>query len=134
LSSPERTTAQSPSIDKAAVASQSGARANTHARTLHSAPNKSRVRQRPARSKRPKHRSRAHNHLIQVSPTPAFTYSTEYKNHSIYYTAALNGDHENFFGPVISGNGASVTMNTRNLERSSTAPVQLSVAVQGTTL
>ena len=134
VTSPVRSATTSPAVDKAALPPQSGARSNTHSRTLHSTPNKSTVRRRPTRRKPQKHRSRAHNHAIQVTPSPAFTYSTEYKNHSIYYTAALNGDHENFFGPVISGSGASVTVNTRNLERTSTAPVQLSVAVQGASL
>jgi hypothetical protein len=138
LSPPVRAAAQvdrqAPSVDKAAVAPQPGERSNTNARTLHPTPNRSRVRRRPTRSKRQKHRSRAHNHSIQVNPTPAFTYSTEYKNRSIYYTAALNGDHENFFGPVIAGSSASVTMNTRSIERTSTAPVQLNVALQGASL
>jgi hypothetical protein len=135
LSSPDRTAAlSSSSTEKPIVASKSTPNSNTHSRSIRPAPNKSRVRRGPKRSKRQKHRRRAHHHVIQVSPTPAFTYSTEYKNHSIYYTAALNGDHENFFGPVISGSGASVTMNTRKLEPASSAPVQLSVAVQGASL
>ena len=78
---------------------------------------------------------RLHNHAIEVATSsPAFVCSIDYSLHNIYYTAALNGVHENFFGPVVSGNAASVTLSTRNIERTSTAPVQLTLSLQGVTL
>jgi hypothetical protein len=103
------------------------------ARRLNS-PKRHRAKQR-SRNHRRKPRPRLHNHAIDVnSTTPAFTCAIDYSVHDIYYTAALNGDHENFFGPPVSGNGANITLNTRNIERTSTAPAQLTIAVQGVSL
>jgi Peptidase family C25 len=83
-------------------------------------------------------RSRVHHHSGQTTLAdvqPAFSYVAEYKNRSLYYTAALNGDHENFYGPVITSNSAStVTLNLTNIERTSTSPAQLQVSLQGVSL
>jgi hypothetical protein len=62
---------------------------------------------------------------------PAFTYSLQRKDHNIYYSAALNGERENFFGPVVFGNGPVVTLTLRNIETTSAAPAQLQVNLQG---
>lgn len=100
-------------------------------------PMKSRARPGRKRSRKQRRRPRLrwHNHALDIlAAAPAFTYSTESSARSIYYTAALNGDHENFFGPIVSGSGANITLTTRHIERTSTAPVQLTVSLQGVTL
>lgn len=107
----------------------------TPARSLISVRSRARARRKAPRNHRRKNQTRRHNHAIDSgAAAPAFTCSTEYSNHKIYYTAALNGDQENFFGPVVSGSGATVTLTTRNIERTSTAPVQLTVSLQGVSL
>jgi hypothetical protein len=62
---------------------------------------------------------------------PAFTYSLQRQDHNIYYSAALNGERDNFFGPVIFGDGPIVTLTLRNIETTSLAPAQLQVNLQG---
>jgi len=62
---------------------------------------------------------------------PAFTYSLQRKDHNIYYSAALNGERENFFGPVVFGDGPIVTLTLRNIETTSPAPAQLQLNLQG---
>jgi hypothetical protein len=82
-----------------------------------------------------RHAQRARNHAVDVNSfTPAFIYATEYKPRTVYYTAALNGDRENFFGPAVSGSGKNVTLTTRNVERSANNPAQLEVSLQGVSL
>jgi Peptidase family C25 len=94
---------------------------------------RSRMKRRTRRTRRS--RTRHHgNPATAAEAQPAFSYVAEYKNRSIYYTAALNGDHENFFGPVIFGNGATVILNLKNIEKSSASPAQLQVSIQGVTL
>jgi len=133
--SKEPTPRPAPSVEPKIVAAQSNLTAARTERSLNSG--KSRVRSRfktPRKQRRTNHRRR-HNHAIDVgAAAPAFTYSTEYSVHNIYYTAALNGDQENFFGPLVSGSGANINLTLRNIEPTSTAPVQLTVSLQGLTL
>jgi hypothetical protein len=92
---------------------------------------------RPRKSRR--HRSsrrstRRRNHIVQPAlATPAFTYSVEHAERNIYYPAALNGERENFFGPVIAGDGPVVTLTLHNIDTSSSAPALVQVAIQGVT-
>jgi len=72
--------------------------------------------------------------MLPDSAAPAFTYSLQYKDRSVYYSAALNGDRENFFGPVVFGDGPTVPLTIHNIEPTSTAPAQLQVALQGVSL
>lgn len=81
------------------------------------------------------HRLRRHNHAMSPdSSAPAFTYSLQYKDRSVYYSAALNGERENFFGPVVFGDGPVVPLTIHNVEQTSSAPAQLQVALQGVSL
>jgi hypothetical protein len=75
-----------------------------------------------------------HHAAVVDSLASAFIYSTEYRPRTVYYTAALNGDRENFFGPAISGNGKNVTLTTRDVELSENNPAQLEVSFQGVSL
>ncbi|PYS22542.1 MAG: hypothetical protein DMF72_13090 [Acidobacteria bacterium] len=75
---------------------------------------------------------RRHNHAaLAATPAPAFTYSVQRKDRTVYYSAALNGDQENYFGAVVFGDGPLVTVNLHNIEPTSSAPAQLQVALQG---
>ncbi|MFN2578346.1 MAG: C25 family cysteine peptidase [Pyrinomonadaceae bacterium] len=91
---------------------------------------------RPLRSHRRRgrlRRLRRHNHSM-LEAVPAFTYSLQYKDKSVYYSAALNGDRENFFGPVVFGDGPVVPLTIHNVETTSTAPAQLQIALQGVSI
>ena len=94
-----------------------------------------RNRSRPKR-RRSHHPSAPEARLPTFADTvaPAFTYSLQRKGHNIYYTAALNGERENFFGPVVLGDGPTVTLTLRNIETTSSAPAQLQVNLQGVSL
>ncbi len=97
---------------------------------------KTRARRNRSRLKRRKHHHtgapvrRVPGSLAEAG-VPAFTYSLQRKDHNIYYSAALNGERENFFGPVVSGGGPIVTLTLRNIETTSPAPAQLQVNLQG---
>src|SRR4029079_15240901 len=79
---------------------------------------KSRARRNRSRPKRRRNHStsvpEARVPTVVDTVTAAFTYSVQRKDHSIYYTAALNGERENFFGPVVVGNGPILTLTLRN--------------------
>ncbi|HBB94156.1 MAG TPA: hypothetical protein DC054_02085 [Blastocatellia bacterium] len=93
------------------------------------------VRYRRSNRHRPRARRRRRNHAMSPdSSAPAFTYSLQYKDRSVYYSAALNGERENFFGAVVFGDGPVVPLAIHNVEQTSTAPAQLQVALQGVSL
>lgn len=96
------------------------------------------------RSHRPK-RSRAlrRNHpTITVAAAPNFIYNVQRKDRFIFFTAALNGDQENFFGPVVVADTPSqnpltptaLTLTLNNVEQTSAATAQVTVALQGVSL
>jgi hypothetical protein len=133
--SQELTRQPAPSAKSKIEMANNASASTDHVRSVSSSKARSRMRRKKTRMRRPGNHSRRHNHVVAAnSVTPAFTYTTEYSNRSIYYTAALNGDKENFFGPVVFGNGPNIILTTRNIERTSTAPVQLTVSLQGQTL
>jgi len=88
------------------------------------------VRRKRIRRKTPSHRHR-HHAAAAVAATPAFTSSVQRKDRTVYYSAALNGVQENYFGAVVFGDGPVVTLALHNIEFTSTAPAQLQVALQG---
>lgn len=92
------------------------------------------LRSAKSRRRRPNSRLRRRNHFAVAAAVPAFVFSTQRKDHNIYYSAALNGERENFFGPVVFGDGPVVTMSLRNIETTSSAPAQLQVALQGVSI
>ena len=103
-------------------------------------PKKAATSQKPLLSRRTRRRHkrrrarsvRRHNHApLAVAAAPAFTYSVQRKDRTVYYSAALNGDQENYFGAVVFGDGPLVTLTLHNIESNSTAPAQLQVALQG---
>jgi hypothetical protein len=105
------------------------------ARTTRSALRSAKPRGRRNRSRLKPQLKRRNNHpILTDTPSPAFVYSLLEKEHSVYYSAGLNGDEDNFFGPVIVGDGPTVTLTLRNIETTSPAPAQLQVALQGVSL
>jgi len=74
---------------------------------------------------------------------PSFTYTTELKERTVYFSSLLNGDTENFFGRVVSSTPGTQTLNVQNLggggssggevDQASLDGATLEVALQGVT-
>jgi hypothetical protein len=66
----------------------------------------------------------------------ALSYSTtvERKDRSVYFSSLRNGETENFFGGAITSGSANQELILPNVDLSSSAKVELEVAVQGVTL
>jgi peptidase C25-like protein len=85
-------------------------------------------------------RARRRNHpTMALAAAPNFIYTVQRKdrapNSVIFFSAALNGDQENFFGQFLSENSnPSLTMTLRNVEQTSAATAQVTVALQGVSL
>ena len=61
----------------------------------------------------------------------SFPMTVERKERSVYFSALKNEEAENFFGPVITGEGASQTINLPNLDPEADSEATLEVALQG---
>ena len=86
---------------------------------------------------RSKHsRSLRRNHAtMTVAAAPNFIYNVQRKDRIIYYTAALNGEQENFFGPIVFASApTTLTLTLKNVETTSAATAQVTVALQGVSL
>jgi hypothetical protein len=92
------------------------------------------------RSRRRRHRryhssSLRWNHAtMSVLPAPAFIDTVERKDRTIYYALALNGDAENFYGDIIAGDPAPLTLTLHNADTASAGTAELTVSLQGVTL
>jgi hypothetical protein len=103
-----------------------------------------RVTRSRSRRHRPKHsRSLRRNHpTMALAAAPNFIYNVQRKDRFIFFTAALNGDQENFFGPVVAADTPSqnpptptaLTLTLNNVEQTSAATAQVTVALQGVSL
>jgi CSLREA domain-containing protein len=67
------------------------------------------------------------------STASSFAMSVELKERSVYYSALKNGEGENFFGPVVTKEGAAQTITIRNLDPQAEGEATLEVALQGVT-
>src|SRR5205085_11088915 len=67
-------------------------------------------------------------------PTTAYNYTVERKDKLIYFTALLNGDADNFFGPVITKTPAKQDVTLSNIDQTTSGPATLEVSVQGVTM
>ncbi len=85
-------------------------------------------------------RSRRRNHAIPaLAAAPNFIYHVQRKDRLIFYPQALNGDQENFFGPVVVADTPSqnpptptaITLTLNHVEMTSAATAQVTVALQG---
>ena len=65
----------------------------------------------------------------------SFPFTVEWKPRTVYFAALLNGDADNFFGPVLTpGEPVSQAITITHLDRSATDGAQLRVALQGVSL
>lgn len=83
-------------------------------------------RSRQTQSRRPRR-----HHAIAMAATPAFIYTVERKDRTIYYPSALNGQAENFFGLIVSGDPPPLTLTLRNIETTAPGPAQVQIKLQG---
>ena len=99
----------------------------------HSAVNRKRSRRR----RHLRHHSssfRSNHATMSVLPAPAFIDTVERTDRTIYYAPALNGDAENFYGEIISGDPAPLTLTLHNADTASAGTAELTVSLQGVTL
>ncbi|HEX5734972.1 MAG TPA: C25 family cysteine peptidase [Blastocatellia bacterium] len=70
-----------------------------------------------------------------VKPTGggSFPYTVERKERSVYFAALINGEAENFFGPVVTADPVAQEFRIENLDKGSTDKARLEVALQGVT-
>jgi hypothetical protein len=64
----------------------------------------------------------------------SYSYAVEYKARGTYTSALINGDKENFFGPVIATQPVPLPLNLSNIDTSAQGPAFLEVALQGASL
>lgn len=107
---------------------------------------KLRTRNSKLRARRHRHnraRLRRKNHAtLTLAPAPNFIYNVQRKDrtNAIYFTAALNGDQENFYGEIViadfgvTPNPTSLAFTLNNLETTSAATAQVTVSLQGVSL
>jgi hypothetical protein len=62
-----------------------------------------------------------------------FSYTVERRERTIYFSALINGQTENFFGQVISASPVSQTISTPNPAFSAAGPARLEIKLQGVT-
>jgi Peptidase family C25 len=77
---------------------------------------------------------RHHDHATpSIAAAPQyFSNTVQRKDRSVYFSALLNGDTENFFGDIVNGSTpAKEVLTLHNLETSAAGPAQLTVAMQG---
>jgi hypothetical protein len=69
-----------------------------------------------------------------VSPAGAapssFPVTAERRDKSVFYTALANGDNESFFGPVVTGDGVTQTLQLGHIDRTATT-AQIEIGLQG---
>ncbi|MGD0013196.1 MAG: C25 family cysteine peptidase [Bryobacteraceae bacterium] len=66
-------------------------------------------------------------------PATSFPFTIEWQPRTLYFAALLNGDAENFFGPVVTTEPVSEVLNVAQLVRSAAGAAQLQVSLQGVT-
>ena len=81
-------------------------------------------------------RIRLGGYPVGISSTggPANFWSTlQRKDRSVYFAALKNGDTENWFGPLVSGDPTVLTLTPDHLDRESSGAAELAVTLQGVT-
>jgi Peptidase family C25/Lamin Tail Domain len=82
-----------------------------------------------------RHHARSSQKKAQAdSSSSGFAYTVERKDRSVYFSALLNGEGDNFFGPVITATPVKQSMSLRGIDTSSSNPATLEVSVQGGTV
>ena len=70
-----------------------------------------------------------------IKPTAggSFPYTVERKERNVYFAALINGETENFFGPIIAADPVAQEFWVENLDKGATYEAALEVALQGVT-
>jgi hypothetical protein len=68
-----------------------------------------------------------------IAGDSSFPHTVHLKERSIYFAALKNGDTDNFFGAVVSSEGADHILNITNIDPSASGDALLEVALQGGT-
>lgn len=98
-----------------------------HKRRFHSS-----SRLRPGRNSSLSARTQHHHAWMPASDdASAFICNVERKDRTIYFSSALNGPTENFFGEVLAGDPAPLTLTLHNIDTASAQPAQLRVSLRG---
>ncbi len=71
--------------------------------------------------------------LAERANTASFRATVERKDKLIYFSGLLNGDAENWFGPVVNANGALQKLTLQTLDAANGAPATLELTLQGVT-
>lgn len=69
-----------------------------------------------------------------ASSPSSFAYTAERKDRTIYFSALRNGERENFFGPIITADEVTQTLNLRQIDRNANELVIIEIALQGVTI
>jgi hypothetical protein len=78
---------------------------------------------------------RSHAQEIEELPSSqGFAYTWERKERINYFSGLLNGGTENFFGPLVLAAPVNQALSVGSIDRTSSAPATLEVALQGLTL
>jgi hypothetical protein len=72
--------------------------------------------------------------LTMEPSTAAYSYTVERRDKIVYFNALLNGEADNFFGPVISKTPAKQDMTLSNIDASTSSDATLDLALQGVTM
>lgn len=67
------------------------------------------------------------------STPQSFSFTTEYKERSVYFSALRNGEDENFFGRVVSPSPLTQQIVLKNLDTAFTGTALIKVSLQGVT-
>jgi hypothetical protein len=77
---------------------------------------------------------RNHAEMKDASSPQGFAYTWERKDRVFYFAALLNGEADNFFGPLILKTPVKQDLELTNIDPSATGPATLEVALQGLTV
>ena len=67
-------------------------------------------------------------------PPASFPATVEFTPHTTYFSALITSDGNNFFGPLVSTTPVGETIQTPNLDLTSTDPAKIEVVLQGIVL
>ncbi len=71
------------------------------------------------------------SHAPSAAAATSFGFTVERKERFNLFLSVLNGDKENYYGPVVGGTPVTQTLNTPNPELTADGPARLEVALQG---
>jgi hypothetical protein len=72
--------------------------------------------------------------ILAEPSSQGFDFTLERKERTVYFSALLNGDEDNFFGPVITATPVKQVFNLNGIDATSSGPATLEVSLQGGTV